>query len=85
MKNTNFLRFVSLFENFDQVTMGWGCNHWFQQGVYLQKDFSEYYKSPDQKFLPQEGDADIAYRELAQINSQTEVGNDQILMFQTLL
>jgi hypothetical protein len=26
LKNTNFIRFISLFENFDQVTMGWGCN-----------------------------------------------------------
>jgi len=65
--------------------MAWGCNHWFQQGVYLSKDFAEYYKSEELRSQPQEGDADVAYRELAQINSQAEVGNDQILMFQSLL
>lgn len=27
----------------------------------------------------------MAYRELAQVNSQSEIGSDQILMFQTLL
>ena len=62
--------------------MAWGCNHWFQQGVYLAKDFSDYYKSSETRKQPQEGDADVAYRELAHINSQTEQGNEQILMFQ---
>jgi hypothetical protein len=65
LKNTNFIRFVSFFENFDQVTMAWGCNYWFQQGVYLSKDFSNYYRTDDQRAQPQEGDADLAYRELA--------------------
>jgi len=70
LKNTNFIRFVSLFENFDQVTMAWGCNQYFQQGVYLQKDFSDFYSTmANGSALPQEGDADVAYRELAQINS----------------
>ena len=45
MKNTNFIRFVSLFENFDQVTMAWGSNQWYQQGIYIQKDFREFYKT----------------------------------------
>lgn len=85
LKNPNFIRFISLFENFDQVTMAWGCNYWFQQGVYLSKNFNEYYRSEETRSQPQEGDADVAYRELAQINSQSEVGNDQILMFQSLL
>ena len=56
--------------------MAWGCNLWFQQGVYLSKDLKEYYKSSEMRAQPQEGDADVAYRELAQINSQDEVGND---------
>ena len=55
------------------------------------KVFSEYYKAESDLFkgangqFPLEGDADLAYRELAQINSKAEQGNDQILMFQTLL
>lgn len=81
LKNANFVRFISFFSNFDSVTMAWGCNHWFQQGIYLAKDFSDYYKSGDTRKQPQEGDADVAYRELAHINSQTEQGNEQILMF----
>lgn len=76
MKNTNFIRFVSLFENFDQVTMAWGSNQWYQLGIYIQRDFREYYKSELNRPQPQEGDADIAYRELAQINSQADVGSD---------
>lgn len=85
LKNTNFIRFVSLFENFDQVAMSWGSNKWYQQGIYIQKDFKSYYKNDYNRPLPQEGDADMAYRELAQVNSQSEIGSDQILMFQTLL
>ena len=61
--------------------MAWGSNQWYQQGIFIQKDFREYYKSDAGRPQPQEGDADIAYRELAQINSQADVGSDQILMF----
>ena len=75
------MRFISLFENFDQVTMAWGCNFWFQQGAYLSKNFSDYYRNTDTRKQPQEGDADVAFRELVHINSQNDVGNDQILMF----
>lgn len=85
LKNTNFIRFISFFENFDQVTMAWGCNRWFQQGVYLSKNFNEYYSMEDGRVQPQEGDADVAYRELAQLNSHADGSNDQILMFSTLL
>ena len=33
------------------------------------------------KGYPQEGDADLAYRELAQVSQNNEISNDQILMF----
>ena len=81
LKNTNFMRFISLFENFNQVVMAWGCNKYFQQGIYLSKNFADYYKNRDTQRQPQEGDADAAFRELQHINQLGEVGNDQLLMF----
>lgn len=61
--------------------MAWGCNRWFQQGVYLTKNFSDYYRSDEQRAQPQEGDNDLAYSQLAVIANQTDAGNDHVLMF----
>ena len=47
-----------------------------QQGVYLIKDFTDYYANSDYRNFPQEGDSDIAYRDLAQINYANEGGSE---------
>ncbi|CDW72382.1 UNKNOWN [Stylonychia lemnae] len=47
VENLNILRFVNLFETFNQTIMIWGSNESYQLGLLIKKDFAKFY-SKDQ-------------------------------------
>ena len=85
LKNLNFIRFLSLFENFNKVLFVWGSNRTCNLGLYLQENFHQYYYHQDSSMQPQEGEADKVFREFTFLNQKRIKKNDDLLIFQSLL
>lgn len=43
IENLNILRFINLFESFDQAVLVWGSNEQFQLGLILKKELEKFY------------------------------------------
>ena len=80
----NVIKFMSLFERFNMVTLVWGSNKNLNQGLHIQKNFQSYYDLEGGRELVS-GTSKKAIRDLVNLSKKQAKDNDDLLVFQTLL
>lgn len=81
------LKYLSLFSEFNKVTLVTGSNKHMSLGLHIQKDFQNFYNMEEAKL----GDnlsgmnPDVAVRELFFLSKKSLKDNDDLLLFQSLM
>ena len=80
----NVIKFMSLFNSFNMVTLVWGSNRNLNQGLHIQSNFQSYYDLESGREIVA-GTTDKAVRDLVNLSKKQAKDNDDLLVFQTLL
>jgi len=80
----NVVKFMSLFNSFNVVTLVWGSNRNLNLGLHIQNNFESYYDLENGREIVA-GNSEKAVRDLVNLSKKQAKDNDDLLVFQTLL
>ena len=76
----NVIKFMSLFNSFNMVTLVWGSNRNLNLGLHIQNNYEQFYELESGREIAA-GVSDKAIRDLVNLSKKQAKDNDDLLVF----